>query len=93
MENKENTLEDQKKTDFPDLERLPDHNSFKHFLSVLYNMPKSFFEDLYKRYFLKDKIELEKMNLQLIQKDMELKILKARLREMEFVYLNNHIKR
>ncbi len=82
-----------KKTDFPDLERLPDHNSFKHFLSVLYNMPKSFFEDLYKTYFLKDKIELEKMNLQLIQKDMELKILKARLREMEFVYLNNHIKR
>ena len=60
MENKENTLEDQKKTDFPDLERLPDHNSFKHFLSVLYNMPKSFFEDLYKKYFLKDKIELEK---------------------------------
>ena len=93
MENKENTLENQKKTDFPDLERLPDHNSFKHFLSVLYNMPKSFFEDLYKRYFLKDKIELEKMNLQLIQNDMELKILKARLREMEFVYLNNHIKR
>lgn len=93
MENKENTLEDQKKTDFPDLERLPDHNSFKHFLSVLCNMPKSFFEDLYKTYFLKDKIELEKMNLQLIQKDMELKILKARLREMEFVYLNNHIKR
>tara|TARA_B100001027_G_C16092978_1_gene252596 strand:+ start:214 stop:495 length:282 start_codon:yes stop_codon:yes gene_type:complete len=93
MENKENTLENQKKTDFPDLERLPDYNSFKHFLSVLYNMPKSFFEDLYKTYFLKDKIELEKMNLQLIQKDMELKILKARLREMEFVYLNNHIKR
>ena len=30
MENKENILEDQKKTDFPDLE-LPDHNSFKHF--------------------------------------------------------------
>ena len=42
-----------KKTDFPDLERLPDHNSFKHFLCVLYNMPKSFFEDLYKKYFLK----------------------------------------
>ena len=93
MENKEKTLEDQKQTDFPDLERLPDHNSFKHFLSAMYNMPKSFFEDLYKTYFLKDKIELEKMNLQLIQKDMELKILKARLREMEFVYLNNHIKR
>ena len=41
-----------KKTDFPDLERLPDHNIFKHFLSVLCNMPKSFFEDLYKTYFL-----------------------------------------
>ena len=93
MENKENILEDQKKTDFPDLERLPDHNSFKHFLCVLYNMPKSFFEDLYKTYFLKEKIELEKMKLQLIQKDMELKILKAQLKEMEFVYLNSHIKR
>ena len=31
-----------KKTDFPNLERLPDHDSFKHFLSVLSNMPKSF---------------------------------------------------
>ena len=54
---------------------------------------KSFFEDLYKTYFLKEKIELEKMKLQLIQKDMELKILKAQLKEMEFVYLNSHIKR
>ena len=56
-------------------------------------MPKSFFEDLYKKYFLKEEIELEKMKLQLIQKDMELKILKAQLKEMEFVYLNSHIKR
>lgn len=93
MENKENTLENQKKTDFPDLERLPDYNSFKHFLSVLYNMPKSFFEDLYKTYFLKDKIELEKMNLQLIQKDMELKILKDQLKVKEAINLNYLIKR
>jgi len=89
-----------KKTDFPNLERLPDHDSFKHFLSVLSNMPKSFFENLYKTFFLKDKIELEKLKLQLIQKDMELKILdmelkilKDQLKVKEAINLNYLIKR
>ena len=82
-----------KKTDFPNLERLPDHDSFKHFLSVLSNMPKSFFENLYKTFFLKDKIEFEKLKLQLTQKDMELKILKDQLKVKEAINLNYLIKR
>ena len=95
MKNKEKTLEDQKKTDFPDLKRLPDHDSFKHLLSVLSNMPKSFFENLYEACFLKDKIELEKLKIQLIQKEMELEIykFKSKLKEMEKFNFNYLVKR
>ena len=56
-------------------------------------MPKSIFENLYKTFFLKDKIELEKLKLQLIQKDMELKILKEQLKIEEAINLNYFIKR
>ena len=48
-----------KKTNFPDLERLPDHNHLKHFINWLWNKPKWLFEDLYEKHFLKQKIELE----------------------------------
>ena len=56
-------------------------------------MPKSFFENLYKTFFLKDKIELEKLKLQLIQRGMELKILKDQLKVKEAINLNYLIKR
>ena len=48
-----------KETDYTDLERLPDHNHLKHFMNWLCNKPKWLFEDLYKSFFLKQKIELE----------------------------------
>ena len=58
-----------KKTNFPDLERLPNHNHLKHFINWLWNKPQWLFEDLYEKYFLKQKIELEEAKLELEKKD------------------------
>ena len=53
--NNKTLKEDCKKTDYPDLEKLPDHNELKHFVYVLLNKPRWFIEDLYEKYFLKQK--------------------------------------
>ena len=45
----------EKKTDYPDLQRLPNHNHLKHFINWLWNKPRWLFEDLYEKYFLKKK--------------------------------------
>ena len=37
--------EDFKKTDYPDLEKLPDHSNLKHFVYVLLNKPRWFIEN------------------------------------------------
>ena len=81
--NKKKLKTDDKKTDFPDLERLPNHNRLKHFLYVLLNIPRWFIEDLYEKYFLKEKIELEETKLKLQQKELELNILKIQLEELK----------
>ena len=44
-----------KKTNFPDLERLPPHNHFKHFFNWLWNKPRWIFEGFYERKFLNQK--------------------------------------
>ena len=80
--NKKKLKIDDKKTDFPDLERLPDHNRLKHFVYVLLNIPRWFIEDLYEKYFLKEKIELEETKLKLQQKELELNILKNQLEDL-----------
>ena len=48
-----------KKTDFPDLERLPDTNFWKHFLWFWWNRPCIFVEDIYEKYVLKPKMDKE----------------------------------
>ena len=48
-----------KKTDFPDLERLPDTNFWKHFLWFWWNRPRIFIEDIYEKYVLKPKMNKE----------------------------------
>ena len=64
-----------KKTNYPDLERLPNHNHLNHFFNWLWNKPQWLFEDLYEKYFLKQKIELEK-------KELELTILRIQIQEL-----------
>tara|TARA_X000000368_G_scaffold368948_1_gene317218 strand:+ start:161 stop:439 length:279 start_codon:yes stop_codon:yes gene_type:complete len=75
--------EDYKKTDYPDLEKLPNHNNLRHLVYVLLNKPIWFVENLYEKYFLKDKIELEETKLKLQQKELELNILKIQLEELK----------
>ena len=71
------------KTDYPDLERLPPYDHLKHFLNWLWNKPKWLFEDLYDKYFLKQKIELNEAKLELKKKELELTILKIKLEELK----------
>ena len=71
-----------KKTDYPDLKRLPDHNHLKHFINWLWNKPKWLLEDLYEKYFLKQKIELEEAKLELAKKELELTLLRNEIQEL-----------
>ena len=47
------------KTNFPDLERLPPHNFWKHFLNSIWNRPRWILEDIYEKYVLKPKMDKE----------------------------------
>ena len=71
------------KTDYPDLQRSPDHNHLKHFINWLWNKPKWLFEDLYEKYFLKQKIELEEAKLELEKKELELTLLRNEIQELK----------
>ena len=71
-----------KKTDFPDLERLPPHNHFKHFFNWLWNKPRWIFEGFYERKFLNPKLELETLQIELEIKKMELTAARNQLQEL-----------
>ena len=47
------------KTDYPDLERLPPHNFWKHFLNSIWNRPRWILEDICEKYVLKPKMDKE----------------------------------
>ena len=71
-----------KKTDFPDLERLPPHNHFKHFFNYLWNKPRWIFEGFYEKKFLNPKIELETLQIELEIKKMELTVVRNEIQEL-----------
>ena len=48
-----------KKTDYPDLEKLPNCNFWKHLLNALWNKPRWIMEDLYEKYVLKSAMDKE----------------------------------
>ena len=48
-----------KKTDYPDLERLPDTNFWKHLLNALWNKPRWIMEDIYEKHILKPAMDKE----------------------------------
>ncbi len=70
-----------KKTNFPDLERLPNTNFWEHLLNYWWNRPRILFEDIHEKYILKPKEEKEKIELDHIINETELlnKILKLEL--------------
>ena len=71
-----------KKTNFPDLERLPPHNHFKHFLDWLINKPRIVIENYVRKNFLNENLELEVLKLNLELKEYELTVLKKEIQEL-----------
>lgn len=71
-----------KKTNFPDLERLPPHNHFKHFFNWLWNKPRWIFEGFYERKFLNPKLKLETLQIELEIKKMELTVARNQIQEL-----------
>ena len=71
-----------KKTDYPDLERLPDTNFWKHLFWFWWNRPRIFVEDIYEKYVLKPTIDKEIAEYNRIKKETEL-LIKIQLLEME----------
>ena len=61
-----------KKTNFPDLERLPNTNFWEHLLNYWWNRPHILFEDIHEKYILKPKEEKEKIELDRIINEIEL---------------------
>ena len=59
-----------KKTDYPDLERLPDTNFWKHLFWFWWNRPRIFAEDIYEKYFLKAKRDKENAEYNRIMMEM-----------------------
>ena len=59
------------KTDYPDLERLPNTNFWKHLLNWIWNRPRWIAEELYEKYFFS------------IKKDLELEMLRQKVKELE----------
>ena len=55
-----------KKTEYPDLERSKNVNFFSHLLNWVWNKPRWIFEELYEKYFLATKRELQKTKLELL---------------------------
>ena len=71
-----------KKTNFPDLEILPPHNHFKHFLNWLINKPRMIIEDYVRKNFSNKNLELEVLKLDLQLKEYELTLLKKEIQEL-----------
>ena len=57
---------EQKKTNYPDLERLPNTSFFGHLLNWIWNKPRWFAEGLFEKHFLATKRELQKTKLELV---------------------------
>jgi hypothetical protein len=72
-----------KKTNFPDLEILPPHNHFKHFLDWLINKPRIVIENYVRKNFSNENLELEILKLNLELKEYELTVLKKEIQEFK----------
>ena len=71
-----------KKTNFPDLEILPPHDHFKHFLNWLINKPRMIIENYVRKNFSDKNLELEILKLNLELKKNELTVLKKEIQEL-----------
>jgi len=54
-----------KKTNFPDLERLPKTNFWRHLFNYWWNRPRVFFEDIIEKYILNSQEKEKRLELEL----------------------------
>ena len=59
------TNKEKMKTNYPDLERSPDTSFFSHLLNWVWNKPRWIFEELYEKYFLATKRELQEKKIRI----------------------------
>ncbi len=79
-----------KKTDFPDLEKLPPHNHLKHFLHCLFDKFLSLIMNLLKKNDLVHANELEILKIKLEQKELELTHQRYLIQDLNF-QLNKYL--
>ena len=79
-----------KKTDFPDLEKLPPHNHLKHFFHCLFDKFLSLIMNLLKKNDLVHANELEILKIKLEQKELELTHQRYLIQDLNF-QLNKYL--
>ena len=72
-----------KRTSYPDLETLPQHNPWKHFLNWLWNRHRWFIEDLYDKYYVFPNLEIQEKELEIMEKNLEIGTLKLKIQLYE----------
>ena len=61
-----------KKTNFPDLERLPKTNFWRHLFNYWWNRPRVFVEDIIEKYILKSQEKEKRLDLELERLNREI---------------------
>ena len=61
-----------KKTNFPDLERLPNTNFWKHLFNYWWNRPRVFVEDIIEKYILNSQEKEKRLELELERLNREI---------------------
>ena len=61
-----------KKTNFPDLERLPKTNFWKHLFNYWWNRPRVFVEDIIEKYILNSQEKEKRLELELERLNREI---------------------
>ena len=79
-----------KKTDFPDLVRLPKHSHFKHFFSSVFFKIKLLINKFFKDDGKNLELEIKMLKILLSQKELEFNLLKTQ-NEVELTVLKNEI--
>lgn len=76
-----------KKTDFPDLVRLPEHSHFKHFFIAIFYKLKCLIQKCFKT---DQNFEIEKLKMKLLYQELQFTLLKEKT-NFELTVLRNEI--
>ena len=76
-----------KKTDFPDLVRLPEHSHFKHFFSAIFYKLKCLIQKSFKT---DQNFEVEKLKMKLLYQELQFTLLQEKT-NFELTVIRNEI--